>query len=173
MVIYNDTLENFAEDVTLNRISEKLYNSLREHHLSGGAEGEVNAWNNSLHFMKDVLDTLQVSVPVSLSYCYATHEIVSRFGRRTLVLLHFLVSLVNTLLLPTARELLANFRLSPKFLTLLVSLDVLGSPFLYALPHLAPSERFHPSACQIPSSPLSGQRHLLNNVHFALRPSPV
>lgn len=57
MIIYDDTLSNFANDVTMNLISDKIYDSLRENHLSGGSESEINSWNNSLHFMKDVLDT--------------------------------------------------------------------------------------------------------------------
>lgn len=57
MIIYENTIANFAEDVTLNRISDVLSEKLKEKHLSGGSISEVNSWNNSLHFMKDVLDT--------------------------------------------------------------------------------------------------------------------
>lgn len=57
MIIYENTIENFAEDVTLNRISDVLSEKLKEKHLSGGSISEINSWNNSLHFMKDVLDT--------------------------------------------------------------------------------------------------------------------
>ena len=57
MIIYDDTLANFSNDVTLNLISDKLYDALRDNHLSGGSDSEVASWNNSLHFMKDVLDT--------------------------------------------------------------------------------------------------------------------
>ena len=57
MIIYDDTLANFSNDVTLNLISDKLYDALRDNHLSGGSDGEVAAWNNSLQFMKNVLET--------------------------------------------------------------------------------------------------------------------
>lgn len=57
MIIYDDTLSKFAEDVSLNRISDIIYESLRDNNLSGGSDSEINSWNNSLHFMKDVLDT--------------------------------------------------------------------------------------------------------------------
>ena len=60
MIIYDDTLSNFKEDVSLNRISDILYDSLRSNHLSGGSESEINSWSNSLHFMKDVLDTPEI-----------------------------------------------------------------------------------------------------------------
>lgn len=56
MIIYEDTVEEFSNDVRLNRITDILSESLREKHISGGSESEINSWNNSLHFMKDVLD---------------------------------------------------------------------------------------------------------------------
>lgn len=57
MIIYEDTVEQFSDDVVLNKISDKLYDSFRERHLSGGSDREINSWNNSLQFMKNVLDT--------------------------------------------------------------------------------------------------------------------
>ncbi len=57
MIVYENSVGNFSEDVFLNRISDAIYESLRAKHLSGGSEGEIISWNNSLRFMKDVLDT--------------------------------------------------------------------------------------------------------------------
>lgn len=56
MIIYNNTLGQFKNDVTLNMMQSILLKTLREKGLSGGSPSEVNSWNNSLHFMKDVLD---------------------------------------------------------------------------------------------------------------------
>ena len=56
MIIYNNTLSNFRQDVTLNMMQNILLEKLREKGLSGGSGSEINSWNNSLHFMKDVLD---------------------------------------------------------------------------------------------------------------------
>ncbi len=56
MIIYNKSLCEFKEHVILNQMPEILLNNLREKGLSGGSQSEVNSWNNSLHFMKDVLD---------------------------------------------------------------------------------------------------------------------
>lgn len=56
MIIYNKSLGEFKEHVILNQMPEILLNNLREKGLSGGSQSEVNSWNNSLHFMKDVLD---------------------------------------------------------------------------------------------------------------------
>ena len=68
MIIYENTLGNFNDDVVLNRISDKLYDSLRENHLSGGSDSEINSWNNSLHFMKDVLEPIPNDCKVAIEY---------------------------------------------------------------------------------------------------------
>lgn len=57
MIVYENTLNNFISDVVLNEISDKILTIMRDKHLSGGSSSEINSWNNSLHFMKDVLDT--------------------------------------------------------------------------------------------------------------------
>lgn len=56
MIIYSNTLGEFRNHVTLNMMQSILLNALKEKGLSGGSPSEINAWNNSLHFMKDVLD---------------------------------------------------------------------------------------------------------------------
>ncbi len=57
MIVYEDTLGNYIDDVAMNRISDKIYDSLLEKHLSGGSDSEKNSWINSSQFMKNVLDT--------------------------------------------------------------------------------------------------------------------
>ena len=56
MIIYNKSLKDFRTDVTFNMMQSILLNTLREKGLSGGSASEINSRNNSLHFMKDVLD---------------------------------------------------------------------------------------------------------------------
>lgn len=56
MIIYNKSLKDFRTDVTFNMMQSILLKTLREKGLSGGSSSEINSWNNSLHFMKDVLD---------------------------------------------------------------------------------------------------------------------
>ena len=57
MIIYENTLNNFIDDVIMNTITDKILSMMKQRHLSGGSTGEIHSWNNSLHFMKDVLDT--------------------------------------------------------------------------------------------------------------------
>ncbi|MCR5348081.1 MAG: DUF2075 domain-containing protein [Bacilli bacterium] len=56
MIIYSGTLNDFRQNVILNQMSDLLLKGLRDKGLSGGSVSEVNSWNNSLHFMKDVLE---------------------------------------------------------------------------------------------------------------------
>lgn len=56
MIIYNQPLAIFKNDVILNMMQDILLNTLKEKGISGGSPSEINSWNNSLHFMKDVLD---------------------------------------------------------------------------------------------------------------------
>lgn len=56
MIIYNDTLGKFRENVTLNMMPQILLSNLRMKGLVGGSPSEVNSWNNSLQFMKNALD---------------------------------------------------------------------------------------------------------------------
>ena len=57
MIIYENTLNDFIDDVIMNTISDKILTMMKQRHLSGGSTSEIHSWNNSLHFMKDVLDT--------------------------------------------------------------------------------------------------------------------
>ena len=70
MIIYNKTLGEFRNHVTLNMMQGLLLNALREKGLSGGSPSEVNAWNNSLHFMKDVLEDayFDINCQVAIEY---------------------------------------------------------------------------------------------------------
>ena len=56
MIIYNDTLGKFRENVRLNMMPRILLSNLREKGLAGGSPSEVNSWNNSLQFMKNALE---------------------------------------------------------------------------------------------------------------------
>lgn len=61
MIVYENTLGNFKQDVILNQIVDEINGNLRKLRLSGGSQSEINSLNNSLHFMKDVLDCNELS----------------------------------------------------------------------------------------------------------------
>ena len=56
MIVYNALKSSFDRDVEINMISDIIFNKLRELGLSGGSDGEYMAWQNSLIFMKNVLN---------------------------------------------------------------------------------------------------------------------
>ena len=70
MIIYNKSLGDFRNDVLLNQIQDILLRELRAKNISGGSPSEVNSWNNSLHFMKDVLDDPFFSADCSVAIEY-------------------------------------------------------------------------------------------------------
>lgn len=70
MIIYNKSLGDFRKDVLFNQIQELLIKSLREKHVSGGSPSEICSRNNSLHFMKDVLDDSYFSDGCSVAIEY-------------------------------------------------------------------------------------------------------
>ena len=70
MIIYENQLDHFINDVALNNISDILYDNLRARHLTGGSPSEINAWNNSLHFMKDVLQCPEIPTDCKVAIEY-------------------------------------------------------------------------------------------------------
>lgn len=70
MIVYENTLKSFKNDVILNQISDEIIKTLRDKHISGGSTSEINSWNNSLHFMKDVLDCPEIpeNAQVAIEY---------------------------------------------------------------------------------------------------------
>ncbi len=56
MIVYNETLGKFKDDVIYNEIADKILSKLREENIGGGQEAEFNSWRNSLNFMRNVLD---------------------------------------------------------------------------------------------------------------------
>lgn len=70
MIVYEDTLGNFKQDVLLNEITDEIYENLRRLKLSGGTRSEINSWNNSLHFMKDVLECKELPDDIKVAVEY-------------------------------------------------------------------------------------------------------
>lgn len=56
MLVYNATKEQFNNDVIYNLISDKILDKLRCAHINAGQEAEYRSWQNSLNFMRNVLD---------------------------------------------------------------------------------------------------------------------
>lgn len=70
MIVYSETKGQFNEDVLSNNISDKILLKLRENRISGGSEEEFNSWQNSLQFMRNVIDDKEISDDVNISIEY-------------------------------------------------------------------------------------------------------
>ena len=56
MIVYNATKARFNEDVLYNRISDEILEKLTEANINGGGDAEYRSWQNSLNYMRNVLD---------------------------------------------------------------------------------------------------------------------
>lgn len=70
MIVYNATKEQFNNDVIMNRISGIILDNLRSRHLSGGQNAEFNSWQNSLQFMRNVIDDSAIPNDVNIAIEY-------------------------------------------------------------------------------------------------------
>ena len=70
MIVYSATKQEFNNDVLLNLISDKILNKLKEKNIHGGEEAEYRAWQNSLVFMRNVLDDVEIPNDASVAIEY-------------------------------------------------------------------------------------------------------
>ena len=70
MIVYSATKKEFNDDVIYNQISDKVLNLLREKNIQGGSYGEYRSWQNSLSFMRNVIDDVEIpnDVKVAIEY---------------------------------------------------------------------------------------------------------
>jgi len=54
--LYEDTIQQFKEDVRYSRIADKIAEKFKEYYNRNAPESEFRAWNNSLPKLKEVLD---------------------------------------------------------------------------------------------------------------------
>ena len=60
MIVYNATKQEFNRHVIMNEISDIIRENLRARHISGGGDAEYHSWQNSLQFMRNVIDTKEI-----------------------------------------------------------------------------------------------------------------
>ena len=56
MLVYNDNKRQFITDVNLNRIAAKILRTVQAKGLYAGNEREYVSWNNSMKFMRDIVN---------------------------------------------------------------------------------------------------------------------
>ena len=60
MIVYSATKQEFNDDVIMNKISDKILSQFRLKKVSGGALAEYRSWQNSLIFMRNVIDDTDI-----------------------------------------------------------------------------------------------------------------
>lgn len=70
MIVYSATKAEFNNDVIMNSISDKILNKLLENNIHGGQDAEYRAWQNSLNFMKNVLDDKEFDDDIKVAIEY-------------------------------------------------------------------------------------------------------
>lgn len=70
MIVYSATKGQFNDDVIMNRISGIILDNLRSKHISGGQDPEFNSWQNSLQFMRNVIEDREIPDDVNIAIEY-------------------------------------------------------------------------------------------------------
>lgn len=70
MIVYSATKLEFNNDVIMNQISDKILEKLHEANIHGGEEAEYRSWQNSLVFMRNVLDDKEIPDDASIAIEY-------------------------------------------------------------------------------------------------------
>jgi len=60
MIVYSATKQEFNNDVIMNEISDKILSQIRLKKVSGGELAEYRSWQNSLVFMRNVIDDIEI-----------------------------------------------------------------------------------------------------------------
>ncbi len=70
MIIYENTKGGFVSDIRSGRIASKVQSQFERHGIGHHNDAEYRAWNNSLIYMRNVLDDDQIPDDVSLAVEY-------------------------------------------------------------------------------------------------------
>ena len=61
MIVYQNTKGDFIKDVDSGFIASIIKDEFAKHNIAHNNDAEHNAWDNSLPFMRDVLNTNEIS----------------------------------------------------------------------------------------------------------------
>ena len=70
MIVYNANKRLFVQDVKSNQIALKILNLIRERGLSAGQDREFAAWQNSMNFMRNIVDDSDIDDDVQIAIEY-------------------------------------------------------------------------------------------------------
>ena len=70
MIVYSGTKRQFNQDVIMNEIPDIIQKKIDEHHLPGGKTSEYRSWQNSLQYMRNVLDDPEIADDINIAIEY-------------------------------------------------------------------------------------------------------
>lgn len=78
MLVYNEIKSIFIQDVKDNKIADKIQDSIRQNHLLAGAPSEFAAWQNSMQFMRNIIDVGDIADDVNIAIEYEVPNTAKR-----------------------------------------------------------------------------------------------
>ena len=70
MIVYNANKRTFVQDVKSNQIAPKILNLIRERGLNAGQDREFASWQNSMNFMRNIVDDSEIDDDVQIAIEY-------------------------------------------------------------------------------------------------------
>lgn len=70
MIVYNDSKYQFVQDVRDNIIADKILELIRKRGLNAGQDREYDSWQNSMQFMRNVVDDSDIDDEVRIAIEY-------------------------------------------------------------------------------------------------------
>ena len=70
MIVYNDIKRQFVNDVKDNSIADKILEAIRMRGLNAGHEKEYSSWQNSMQFMRNIIDDSEIDDEVRICIEY-------------------------------------------------------------------------------------------------------
>ena len=70
MIVYNDIKRQFVNDVKDNSIADKILDAIKMRGLNAGHEKEYSSWQNSMQFMRNIVDDSQIDDEVRICIEY-------------------------------------------------------------------------------------------------------
>ena len=70
MIVYNDVKRQFVNDVKDNSIADKILDAIKMRGLNAGHEKEYSSWQNSMQFMRNIVDDSEIDDEVRICIEY-------------------------------------------------------------------------------------------------------
>ena len=70
MIVYNANKGQFVQDVKMNVIASKILDLIRQKGLNAGQDREFASWQNSMQFMRNIVDNPEIDDEVQIAIEY-------------------------------------------------------------------------------------------------------